>query len=400
MAKDQLLTPLELVLGRPLGIDPDAPALPHVEPGTLPLEVLEDAVRQGLERPPCLIMFSGGRDSSGVLAVAVGVARRLGMQLPIPLTLRFPGVDEAEEDEWQELVVRHLGLDSWVRQRIDDQLDLLGPYATRVLLRHGTIWPPNAFVMSIAAEAAEGGSVVTGSFGDEIFEPDPRLNRIRAGLDGETHLGVRDLLRIGLVLSPRSVRRRVAGRRSLRDDHLPLWLSRDLHPQARLAMAGELAEMTVRWDNAVKAAWYTRYTQVVGRVLELLAADGDSRLVAPFGDPRFRVAFARLGGSRGFRSRTEAMQALFEGLLPTALLQRSSKAVFGGVFWNRHSHAFAREWTGGGLDPRLVDTDALRQLWSWDPEAPARPDFRSASLLQAAWLAAEGHVTSVSLALR
>lgn len=398
MAEDRLLTPLELVLGRPLGIDPDAPALPDIDPHTLPLDIIQDTIRQGLERPPCLVMFSGGRDSSGVLAVAAGVARRLGIEPPIPLTFRFPAVAEAEEDEWQEGVVRHLGLGEWIRHEIDDELDLLGPYATRVLLRHGTIWPPNAFVLSIATEAAEGGSVVTGSFGDEMFHPDPRFVRALAAREEETFTRVRNLLRTGLVRSPRWIRRRVAARRYLKDHHLPPWLSRDLLPEARSAVAGELAEMTDRWDTAIRAAWRGRYTQVVERVLRILAADGDSRLVAPFGDPRFRVAFARLGGAMGFRSRTEAMQALFDGLLPPPLLQRSTKAVFGGVFWNRRSHAFARDWTGRGLDPSLVDTDVLRRLWTWDPEASDRPDFRSAALLQAAWLTAEGHFTPVSLA--
>lgn len=396
MTEDLLLTPLELVLGGPLGIDTDAPELPDVEPGTSPMAVIEDAVRQGLEHPPCLVMFSGGRDSSGVLAVAVGVARRLGMEPPIPLTFRFPGVAEAAEDEWQEGVVRHLGLRNWVRHEIDDQWDLLGPYATRVLLRRGTIWPPNAFVLSMATEAAKGGSVVTGSFGDEMFLPNDRLLRTRAALEGANLLRARNLLHIGLVLSPRSVRRRVSGWRYLKDSRLPPWLSPDLRPHARLAVASDLAEMSLRWDTGVRAAWHSRYTQVVMKVLQLLAADGGSRLVSPFGDPRFRVAFARLGGSRGFRSRTDAMQALFEGLLPMALLQRSTKAEFGRAIWNRHSHAFAREWTGDGLDPALVDTDALRRLWNWDPEAPGRPDFRSASLLQAAWLASEGRVTPVS----
>ena len=400
MAEDRLLTPLELVLGGPLGIERDTPPLPDVEPGMTPLAILEDAIRLGLERPPCLVLFSGGRDSSGVLAVATGLARRLGLELPIPLTFRFPGIAGAEEGEWQEQVVRHLALDNWLRHDIDDQLDLLGPYATRVLLKHGIIWPPNAFVLSIATEAAEGGSVVTGSFGDEMFDPVSRLVATRSAAAGESLLGARNLLHMGLVLSPKSVRRRVAGRRYLKEHHLPPWLSQGLLPEARLAVANELADMHLRWDTAIKAAWRRRYTQVVGQVLEMLADDGGSRLVAPFGDPRFRVAFARLGGSRGFRSRTEAMQGLFEGLLPTTLIQRSSKATFGGVFWNRRSLAFARDWTGAGLDPHLVDIEVLRQLWNWDPTGPETPDFRSAALFQAAWLAAKGHVTPVSPARR
>ncbi|MFN2485536.1 MAG: asparagine synthase-related protein [Acidimicrobiia bacterium] len=400
MAEDVLLSPLELVLGRPLGTDRNAPDLPRVEHGTLPLAIIEATLREGLENPPCLVMFSGGRASSGVLATAVGLARRLDLELPIPFTFRFPGVAEAEEGDWQEGVVRHLALDNWERRTVDDEWDLIGPYATSVLLRHGPIWPPNAFVLSIAAEAAEGGSVVTGSFGDELFAPDPQLLRNRAALDRNGVMKTRDLIRLGLVLSPRLIRRFVARRRLVRDEHLPPWLSSDLRPLARLALARDQTEMHFRWDNALKAAWRSRYTQVVGRVLRLLAADGNVRLVVPFGDPRFRVAFARLGGARGFRSRSEAMHLLFNGLLPTTLLQRSSKATFSGVFWNRHSHQFAREWSGAGLDPRMVDLEVLRQIWTWDPAEAARPDSRSAVLLQAAWLATVGHITPVSVAGR
>lgn len=396
MPSDLLLTPLELALGHPLGMDPTATALPEVEPGIGPLTVIEESIRAGLEKPPCLVMFSGGRDSSAVLAASVRVADRLGLAPPIPFTLRFPGVAEAEEGDWQERVVRHLGLDNWIRLEIDDELDLLGPYATRVMLRHGAVWPPNAFLLSIAVEAAEGGSVVTGAFGDEMFIPDRWMFGTRLALAGEARITARDLVRIGLVLSPRAVRRLVARRRYLRDDHLPPWLAKGLLPRARAAMTSDLADMELRWDIAVRAAWRSRYTQVVSRILQVLAADGGSGLVMPFGDPRFRVAFARLGGSRGFRSRTEAMQTLFDGLLPQEVLQRSSKALFGGAFWNRSSHAFVREWSGGGLDPRWVDVDELRRVWNWDQAAPERPDFRSASLLQTAWLATRGHVTPLS----
>lgn len=400
MAEDFLLTPLELVLGRPLGTDRDALALPEVKPGISALEVIEESLREGLASPPCVVMYSGGRDSSALLAVAVGLARRLGLELPIPFTFRYPGVAEADESQWQEEVIRYLGIEKWERREVGDELDFLGPHAKEVLLRHGNVWPPNAFVMSVAAKAAEGGSVVTGSFGDEMFQPDPQQRRIRAALEKEGLFSGRDLARIGLVVAPRPVRRAVATRRFLKSDHLPPWLSAEVLPSARRAMAGELAEMHLRWDAAIRAAWRNRYTQVVGRVLSLLAADRDARHVAPFGDPRFRVAFAHLGGSGGFRSRTEAMQALFADLLPATLLKRSSKATFGGVFWNRHSLEFARGWDEDGLDRRLVDVGVLRQIWTWDPTARARPDFRSAALFQAAWLAAAGRVTPVSRAQR
>lgn len=396
MAEGDLLTPLELALGRPLGIDLGAPVLPEDDPSLSPLAILEDAVRDGLEHPPCLVMFSGGRDSSGVLALAVRLARDQDLEPPIPFTLRFPGVVESEEGKWQERVIRHLGVADWVRREIDDELDLLGPFATGMLLRHGTVWPPNAFVLSVAAEAAVGGSVLTGSFGDEMFASDTRLVATRAALSGEASLGLRDFLRIGLAHSPMAVRRRVASRRYVKDHHVPPWVSHGLRSRARSAIAEDLAEMDLRWDDDVRSAWRRRYTQMVRRLLEALAVDGGSRLVSPFGDPRFRVAFARLGGVRGFGSRTEAMQALFTELLPPDVLQRSSKALFGGVFWNRRSQVFARDWAGEGLDPRWVDLDVLRRVWSWDPAAPDRPDFRSAALLQAAWLATEGHVTPVS----
>ena len=47
---------------------------------------------RSLQRPPCVVAFSGGRDSAGLLAAATRAARRHGLPLPIPATYRFPGV--------------------------------------------------------------------------------------------------------------------------------------------------------------------------------------------------------------------------------------------------------------------------------------------------------------------
>ena len=119
-------------------------------------------------KPPCVIAFSGGRDSSALLAVAVDLARREQWPLPIPVTLRFSSA-ATEETAWQEVVLRHLGLDDWIRLQIGEELDLLGPLATRGLRRHGLLYPANAHVVVPMAEHAVGGHLLTGVGGDDVF---------------------------------------------------------------------------------------------------------------------------------------------------------------------------------------------------------------------------------------
>src|SRR5206468_12200197 len=97
------------------------------------------------------------------------VARREGLPPPIPATNRFPEFSLTNEDEWQERVVRHVGLEDWVRLDWTDELDLLGPYAEKVLRRHGLAFPSNLHFHDPLMEAARGGSMLTGVGGDEIF---------------------------------------------------------------------------------------------------------------------------------------------------------------------------------------------------------------------------------------
>src|SRR5262245_48806678 len=108
--------------------------------GPDPRAALESAVRRALLRAPCGVAFSGGRDSALVLAVAAHVARRDGLPEPVPITRRFVA-PEADEAEWQEDIIRHLGLAEWHRVELADELDVVGPIAAEHLREHGLVWP-------------------------------------------------------------------------------------------------------------------------------------------------------------------------------------------------------------------------------------------------------------------
>src|SRR4051795_9254928 len=111
------LTPVELATGIVFGSTPRR--LPPTPSGS-PTDALEAAVRPALRTGCCFVSFSGGRDSSAVLAAAATVARREGLSPPVPLTIRAHDAPLSDESDFQESVVRHLGLADWVRIEIHD----------------------------------------------------------------------------------------------------------------------------------------------------------------------------------------------------------------------------------------------------------------------------------------
>src|SRR5215471_11329425 len=136
-----MMSALEIAAGFPL---PGGVSLPGLIPSEVePRLAFAQSMVAALSRPPCVVSFSGGRDSSLVLALAAEVARGEGLPLPIPVTVRPAGDSDREEHEWQERVVGQLGLDDWVRVEIGDELDCVGPEAQRLLIRHGILWPAN-----------------------------------------------------------------------------------------------------------------------------------------------------------------------------------------------------------------------------------------------------------------
>ena len=374
------LTPLELATSAVLGTATGVSPLPPVSAGGTPLAALERAVLPAVSRPPCVVTFSGGRDSSLVLAVAANVARREGLPPPVPATINFKGIKTAEESSWQELVIRHLGLDEWVHRDITTDLDLVGPLAAAVLKRHGVLWPLNVYVHQALIHHATGGSLMTGMHGDSVFGGGRWLtaNQILAG---RKRLQMRDGLRVGFAIAPQWMRRRVFQHRA---QELP-WLRPGIQKDFQRASAQAAASQPRRWDRWIE--WFARHRSLhlAMRSMTALTRDVDALLVQPLAEPGVLAALSAAGRARGIGDRTDVMRSLFDAVLPDALLARPDKALFGPAFHGEPSETFARDWQGEGVDPELVDPEALKREWQ-----STSMSFRSALMMQAAWLSVHG----------
>jgi asparagine synthase (glutamine-hydrolysing) len=287
-----------------------------------------------------------------------------------------------EEAEWQERVLRHLGLTEWELYEIGEEMDLIGPTAAKVLLHHGVLYPFNVFLHLPLLETARGGSLLTGVGGDHVFLTWRWL--MQADVLARRRRPVpRDVLRLAYAASPRPLRERRERRRHRETPRS--WL----RPEARRTVAAldatEDASHPREWRKWI--GWRSRRRDLVGGLSSLsqLAEDTDTLVLHPLIEPDFIGALAGAGGRLGLGDRTAAMRAIFVGALPDELLARSTKARFDEVFWRRETRDFAERWDGSGVDGQLVDPDALREEWL-KPE----PDARSAMLLQSAWLSAPG----------
>lgn len=374
------LTPLETASGVVLGPSTLVP-LPK-STGTSPVAELERVILPALTRPPCLVSFSGGLDSSCVLAVATRLARREGLELPVPATNRFPDIHGADETDWQEQVVAHLGLDDWLRLEFRDELDVVGPVAQQGLQRHGLLWPFNAHFHVPLLEAATGGSLLTGIGGDEAFGVS-RWSRANDVLALRVRPSARDALPVVLALAPRAVRRAVLRRRAA---PIPLpWLT--AAGQRVFARASAAHEASEPRRYAARLEWWQglRAVELGYASLELLAADAGARIVHPLSDPAFAGALVRLAPHSGPPARGPFMHRVFGGLLPMALFERTSKALFDLAFWRSHARGLTASWNGEAADPSLVDAAALQVEWALES-----PDPHSFTLLQSAWVERHG----------
>ena len=342
-------TPCEI----PLGVELSPPA------------ALERAVAPAVRSERCFVSFSGGRDSSAVLAAAAAVARREGHPLPVPITLRAGEVPQSDETEWQEAVVRALGIDDWIRIEVRDELDAVGPYARKALERHGLLWPFNVHFHSPMLEQAAGGTLLTGAGGDELWlsssqQPVGRRRRL-------------------LQLAPAPVRRALLARRVAID--FP-WLTERGRRAACTAAAADMLALPRTTRDRMAEMRGTRGLATAVASLERLAGDAGASIAHPLLDLQLWGAVAAAAPREGFAHRNDALAAAAGHLLPRQLVGRSTKASFDGLFFHDHSRAAARAWRGGGLPADVVDEVALAEHWAGEVA-----DSHSLTMLQSVWLA-------------
>ena len=374
------LTRLELATGIVIEADPDAPPLPPAPSGVTSRDALATTIRAGLLRPPCLISFSGGRDSSAVLAVAADIARKEQLPAPIAVTYRYPGeMAAADESRWQEIVIRHARVQEWIRIEITDEIDCLSPLGLESLVRHRLIFPIAAHSLVPALRLCGGGSLLTGTGGDQVLG---RRSRIADLLARRVRPVPRDAARVALALGPRGLRRARLRRQAPR---FVTWLTPAGRRAFEASWANVLADSSVSWRKGLLQTWRSRDLQLALAGIDVLAREHEVQMLHPLFSPLFVSVLAKEGGVSGYGSRTEVMRRLFADVLPDELNSRRTKAVFGQPYWTHYSQEFGRSWDGRGLDDELVDASVLQRLWA-GPEPPPAPTL---ILLKQAWLYVE-----------
>ncbi|GAB3083332.1 asparagine synthase-related protein [Micromonospora schwarzwaldensis] len=359
-------SPYELATGLVSGVEPADRTGPPAPVVASPLAALEAAVLPAVRRAPCLVSFSGGLDSSVVLAVAARVAARHGLPAPVPVTWRFTGAPAADESSWQDHVIDELRLrDRWQILRADDDLDLVGPVARRFLHRYGVCHPLNTHLHLPIVELAAGGSMLTGGGGDQILAgwrpplPPSPYRRLR-------HRASR--VRARLRRGPTGV------------DRFP-WLRPAAAQEVLRRHRAERRAEPTRLDRRI--AWHLRRRDLRLTVasFDRMGADHGVLVRHPFLDPGFVAALAATAGHRRGVARRDLLAEVAAGHLPPLLFRRQGKAHFLDVFLRTPTREFVRSWDGGGVDGSVVDPAALRGVWSrWPiPEC-------TAGLVQHLWL--------------
>jgi hypothetical protein len=371
---DLRLTPFDVAVGMPFG---------HVEDGSSgdpvssPQAALRHVLLGALLRPPCVVAFSGGVDSSLLLILLSRLAREEGLAQPLVATHQFRGLVDAEEGQWQRLALEAAGSPEVTVLDGFPDADLLGHRAQAQLRRHGLLYPAMLPRHGALLELAAGGTLVSGEGGDEVLGP-TRSGRVTEVWHRRKPRRVA-LRRAASAMLPGPAQRRLGLRAA--GDALPSWLTPPSQAAARAALSAERALEPFHAGRSTRRLLHRRAHLISTSSCALVAAEYQTINLMPFLEPSFVHATAKAKGVFGWPSRMHLVDALFPGVLPTPLLTRTTKARFNGAFFGAEVREFARDWGGGGVDTALVEPEALRRTWLSE-----RPHAASAMLLHQAWL--------------
>ena len=310
------------------------------------------------------------------------MARRDGLPLPIPVTRRFADVPATDESTWQEHVVRHIGLPDWVRVEIGPgELDVVGPLAQPHLRRFGVLWPPMIHADVPLLRHAWGGSLLDGEGGDEVLGTAAhRIAPLTAVLRSPRPLRRSRARSAFLALAPARTRaRRTRGRWT---DQAFSWMRPHAFEELVLDPLAEEEQIRPLSFSASVERIPLRRTQVhMAENRRLMAEPYGARVSSPLLERSVVDAIAARGGFLGPGSRADVLRDIASDLLPPAVIERTTKAVFNDAYFGHHTRALARGWPGTGIDTQLIDVDELRRAWLTE-----RPPPMTWALVQAAWI--------------
>ena len=332
----------------------------------------------------CYVEFSGGCDSSLVLAATVKACRSSGADDPIPVTFRFPGLPETDETEYQSLMVARLGLRDWVV--LDDStgaFDVLSPSAQESIRTHGVFFPGTFHNRAHVFRDLGPSALLTGEGGDEILGR-RRLTDVRDAARAvvRRNRAARAVRQAVLSVSPRW-RRVQTIERAVERGWAADWIV-DTNIRRKILRTIALEDAQEPLDPRRYMAYYNslRRMSVTDHNCRTYAQAYDVEWHAPLGDAAFTNALLGAVPRTRYYGRSELLASFFSELLPTELLLRRDKTHFTRAFLGVHTRVFANGWNGSGL-PGGASVEWLSHHWRTESEIHGGTIL----LLQQAWLA-------------